>query len=133
MKERANKSEIVQNGLNQLQDKDILSSLGTMTEGYLPGDLKQLLERALHAASIRIIKTNPSHPSLLKEDFDTAKADFIPVSLKGIQLHKSEVKWNDIGGLEEVRQTLKETLEWPSKYPKLFEDIPLRPRSGFEF
>jgi peroxin-1 len=33
-------------------------------------------------------------------------------------------------GLNDVRRTLKETLEWPTKYPKLFENIPLRPRSG---
>jgi hypothetical protein len=31
----------------------------------------------------------------------------------------------------EVRQTLKETLEWPTKYAHLYKDVPIRMRSGY--
>lgn len=82
-------------------------------------------------------------------DFETARADFIPLSLRDIKLEKSEVSWADIGGeacpcrcerpvinffsqgLHETRRILRETLEWPTKYGPIFAQSPLRLRSGF--
>ncbi len=92
---------------------------------------------------------------LTTDDFTEAQKNFTPSSLKGINLQKSDVAWNDIGGtpsavvvwpqplkksfshhisspgLVEVRQTLKETLEWPTKYAHLYKDVPIRMRSGY--
>ncbi|KAI9297237.1 AAA-domain-containing protein [Neoconidiobolus thromboides FSU 785] len=64
------------------------------------------------------------------DDFKTAQEDYIPVSLRGVKLQSSTVRWTDIGGLEETRKVLRETLEWPIKYQAIFTNCPLRLRSG---
>lgn len=104
------------------------------TEGYLPADLKDLVDRAVHQALIRSIKTSLREPSavisLELEDFESAQSGFVPVSLRDVKLQKSSVNWSDIGGLAETRRILRETLEWPTKYPSVFANCPLRLRSG---
>ncbi|RUP52274.1 hypothetical protein BC936DRAFT_149531 [Jimgerdemannia flammicorona] len=68
--------------------------------------------------------------SLTQQDFDNARRGFVPSSLRGVKLQTSEVSWADIGGLNETRRTLLETLEWPTKYASIFANCPLRLRSG---
>jgi SpoVK/Ycf46/Vps4 family AAA+-type ATPase len=68
--------------------------------------------------------------NLITQDFIDAQKNYIPASLKGIKLYRSNVTWDDIGGLEDVKNVLKQTLEWPSKYSFLFKQLPLRHRSG---
>ena len=81
-------------------------------------------------------------------DFKAAQVDFVPLSLRDVPLQKSTVEWADIGGaagaktsrimdeidsrvgLAETRRTLRETLEWPTKYAAIFAQSPLRLRSG---
>eukprot|EP00118_Oscarella_pearsei_P004159 m.17300 g.17300 ORF g.17300 m.17300 type:complete len:1388 (+) comp27429_c0_seq1:263-4426(+) len=54
-----------------------------------------------------------------------------PSSLRSVPLHTpGDLGWSDVGGLDEVKSILVETLEWPSKYPELFAKCPLRLRSG---
>jgi hypothetical protein len=55
-------------------------------------------------------------PLICLEDFDNALKCFKPASLHGIKLHQgSDLTWQDVGGLNDIKQTLKETLEWPAK------------------
>jgi peroxin-1 len=124
-----------------------LVSVATETEGYLAADLKALIERAVHEGAVRSIKKRlntssddvdsgidvetPPHPfTLTQEDFQTAQEGFVPSSLRGVKLQSSGVNWADIGGLNETRKTLLETLEWPTKYASIFANCPLRLRSG---
>lgn len=72
----------------------------------------------------------PTHLTLTSEDFTAAQKGFVPLSLRDVKLQKSEVQWADIGGLVEARKTLRETLEWPTKYGAIFASCPLRLRSG---
>jgi len=65
-----------------------------------------------------------------KCDLDSALEGFVPVSLQGLPLQKSSTTWRDIGGLETVKETLKETLELPTRYAPLFATVPLKLRSG---
>lgn len=67
---------------------------------------------------------------LATDDFVAAQKGFVPLSLRDVKLQKSEVQWADIGGLHETRRTLRETLEWPTKYGAIFASCPLRLRSG---
>lgn len=53
------------------------------------------------------------------EDFHSALQGFVPLSLQGLSLHSSgSVDFSSVGGLKEAKQTLKETLLWPSKVNK---------------
>ncbi|OMH84433.1 Peroxisome biosynthesis protein PAS1 [Zancudomyces culisetae] len=108
------------------------------TDGYSPADLVSLYERATHEAVIRSLdddyKTNFSEQSettVNHVDFVNALKGFTPSQLIGVKLHKSSVKWTEVGGLHSTKQTLKETLELPTKYRTLFaSNQSLRLRSG---
>ncbi|XP_064615805.1 peroxisomal ATPase PEX1-like [Liolophura sinensis] len=100
-------------------------------EGFVAQDLKTVVNRAIHAHHM----SNPSGSAqdiwLTGEDFGAALEGYTPVSLRNVTLHQeTDVGWADIGGLGEVKKTLVETLEWPTKYPQLFANCPLRLRSG---
>ncbi|KAF9123574.1 Peroxisome biosynthesis protein pex1 [Mortierella sp. 14UC] len=68
--------------------------------------------------------------SLTQADFLKAQEGFVPSSLRGVKLQSSATSWLDIGGLNETRKILLETLEWPTKYAAIFSQCPLRLRSG---
>lgn len=58
------------------------------------------------------------------EDFRTALQGFVPLSLQGLSLHSSgSVDFSSVGGLKEAKQTLKETLLWPSKVNKPIDEV----------
>ncbi|GAA5945061.1 hypothetical protein JCM3775_004275 [Rhodotorula graminis] len=124
------------------------ASIAAITEGYLPADLRDLVDRAVQQAAIRSLSspsssststtttTSPSSASdapplvLTADDFTSAQQGFVPLSLRDVKLQKSDVAWADIGGLHDARKTLRETLEWPTKYGAIFAGCPLRLRSG---
>ncbi|KAK7747748.1 Peroxisome biosynthesis protein pex1 [Diatrype stigma] len=105
------------------------------TDGYMPGDLLLLVSRARNEALIRSV----SETSLQKDldivqlsrlDFDNALKGFTPASLRNVSLQTSTTKFDSIGGLQETRRILLETLQYPTKYAPIFAQCPLRLRSG---
>ncbi|KAJ7076895.1 P-loop containing nucleoside triphosphate hydrolase protein [Mycena belliarum] len=128
--------QIVQERLKVAVDMNIdpelplnYAAIATQTEGYSATDLQDLVARAVHQVAVR--SADGSKPPLLAStDFDAAQVDFVPLSLRDINLQKSEVSWADIGGLHDTRRVLRETLEWPTKYGPIFAQSPLRLRSG---
>ncbi|KAJ6495661.1 P-loop containing nucleoside triphosphate hydrolase protein [Mycena vitilis] len=105
------------------------AALATQTEGYSATDLQDLVARAVHQVAVRSSDGSKS-PLLGSTDFDAAQVDFVPLSLRDVKLQTSEVSWSDIGGLQDTRRVLRETLEWPTKYGPIFAQSPLRLRSG---
>lgn len=101
------------------------------TEGYLPNDLKTLTDRVYHETLFNH-STNVDDNKVVstKADFETSLKGFTPSNLRGVKLEKSAVNWSDIGGLQEAKNVLLETLEWPTKYAPIFANCPLRLRSG---
>ncbi|MEM2795878.1 MAG: AAA family ATPase, partial [Candidatus Hadarchaeales archaeon] len=65
-----------------------------------------------------------------KEDFDNALKIVEPSALREVLVEVPNVKWEDIGGLEKVKQELKEAVEWPLKYPEAFRKIGIEPPKG---
>ncbi|KAK9365715.1 P-loop containing nucleoside triphosphate hydrolase protein [Lipomyces kononenkoae] len=118
-------------GMSDLIGIDVLE-IADNTEGFLPGDIMTLCERAKHEALIRTFDNdgNVGMVTMQQDDFDHALKDFVPASLRGVNLQKSSVAWKDIGGLKNTKQVLLETLEWPTKYSPIFANCPLRLRSG---
>lgn len=106
------------------------AGIASNTEGYLPADLRDLVDRAIHLAAKRSFASRLESIELTGDDFSGAQAEFVPLSLRDVKLQKSEVQWSDIGGLQETRKILRETLEWPTKYGPIFASCPLRLRSG---
>lgn len=107
--------------------------LAGQTDGYMPGDLILLISRARSECLIRSLTSTPNHSptlTLTAEDFSSALKDFTPSSLRNVTLQKSTVPWSSIGGLLQTRQTLLETLQYPTTYAPIFSSCPLRLRSG---
>ncbi|KAK6465938.1 AAA ATPase, peroxisomal biogenesis [Scheffersomyces coipomensis] len=102
-----------------------LMDLVSETEGYLPNDLKILSDRIYHE-----ILFNGNGNTVKKENFEKSLEGYVPSNLRGVKLQKSSIQWSDIGGLKEAKNILLETLEWPTKYAPIFENCPLRLRSG---
>lgn len=121
-----------------------LVSVASETEGFLAADIKAFIERTVHEGAVRSIKkklddikqgevedaANKQELRLTQADFTKAREGFVPTSLRGVKLQSSGVNWSDIGGLNETRKALLETLEWPTKYAAVFAQCPLRLRSG---
>lgn len=54
--------------------------------------------------------------TLYTEEFKAAIEGFTPASIRNVSLHTAgELGWDDVGGLEDIRSILVETLQWPSK------------------
>ncbi|KAG9310908.1 P-loop containing nucleoside triphosphate hydrolase protein [Chiua virens] len=114
-------------------DPPNFAMVATHAEGYSPVDLQDLLTRAVQqAASRAFVKhgAGATEVAISAADFSDAQANFVPHSLRDIPLQKSNVEWDDIGGLKQAKRILRETLEWPTKYAPLFKQSPLRLRSG---
>lgn len=108
------------------QDLTFLSDTVHETEGYYPSDFTNLIDRVYHD-----LITN-SETQFTESNFMRAISGYTPTSLRGVKLQKKDAgaKWSDIGGMLEPKQILIETLEWPTKFAPIFENCPLRLRSG---
>lgn len=114
-------------------DLDFLDVAG-QTDGYMPGDIKSLVARARNEALIRTVGEvdfgQDLPVQLGRADFDKALVGFTPASLRNVTLQSSTTTFDSIGGLQETRKVLLETLQYPTKYAPIFAQCPLRLRSG---
>ncbi|KAL1837933.1 hypothetical protein VTJ49DRAFT_3253 [Mycothermus thermophilus] len=114
-------------------DLDFLDIAG-QTDGYMPGDLGVLISRARNEALSRTVGGSPDRDAttirLSRADFDAAIKGFTPASLRNVTLQSSTTTFASIGGLQETRKVLLETLQYPTKYAPIFAQCPLRLRSG---
>ncbi|GAB7349883.1 hypothetical protein MBLNU459_g0576t2 [Dothideomycetes sp. NU459] len=67
------------------------------------------------------------------EDYERALLDVRPTAMKEVFLETPKVYWSDIGGSGEVKETLKEVVEWPLKYASHMETLNLTPQKGILF
>ena len=51
-----------------------------------------------------------------EEDFAKARLEVNPSALRDIAIEVPNVRWDDIGGMESIKQRLRESVEWPQKY-----------------
>ncbi|XP_069815526.1 peroxisomal ATPase PEX1 isoform X2 [Dendropsophus ebraccatus] len=112
--------------------KDLdLHHLAKETEGFVAKDFVMLVERAIESSVATRKIYSKQDLVLTTSDFQKALKGFTPMSLKNAKLHKPKDQgWSVVGGLHDVRQVLKDTIELPAKYPELFANLPIRHRSG---
>ncbi|HIH73560.1 MAG TPA: CDC48 family AAA ATPase [Thermococcaceae archaeon] len=121
----------------------LLEELAEKTHGFVGADLAALAREAAMVVLRRLItegKINPEEeripPEVLQElkvtknDFYEALKMIEPSALREVLLEVPNIKWEDIGGLEEVKQELREAVEWPLKYPKAFQRLGITPPKG---
>ncbi|CAN0878326.1 Peroxisome biogenesis protein 1 [Linum grandiflorum] len=117
--------------------EDVLLDVASKCDGYDAYDLEILVDRAVHAAVGRFLPSlsNGEHeiPTLLMGNFLKAMDGFLPVAMRDITKAASEggrSGWEDVGGLNDVRNAIREMIELPSKFPNIFAQAPLRLRSN---
>lgn len=65
-----------------------------------------------------------------KRDFEDALREIQPSALREVMVEIPNVKWDDIGALDEVKAELKQAVEWPLKHPTAFTEMGIRPPRG---
>ena len=125
----------------ELKD-DLLDEIADKTHGYTGADLAALAKEAAMIAlrrylpNIKELGEEPLSKEFLekmkvtREDFEKALLRVEPSGMREVMVEVPKVRWEDIGGLEDVKQALKEAVEWPLKYPKLFEEAGIEPPKG---
>jgi transitional endoplasmic reticulum ATPase len=117
-----------------------LDDLSEITHGFVGADLEALCKESAMRVVRRIlpdIKTDEEIPNeilqkliVTKDDFKEALKEIQPSALREILVQIPNIKWDDIGGLENPKQELQEAVEWPLKYPESFEKFGVKPPKG---
>ncbi|MGC9121377.1 MAG: CDC48 family AAA ATPase [Thermogladius sp.] len=123
--------------------KDVdLNKLAEITHGYTGADLAALVKEAALAALRRFVKEenidlNQPIPASKLEKLKVTMGDFLnalklvqPSLIREVFVEVPEVRWSDIGGLENIKQELRMSIEWPIKYPETFKRIGIKPPKG---
>jgi len=124
-----------------LSDDVNLDEIAEITHGFTGADLAALCREAAMSALRRVLpKINleggviPSEVfdelKVTKEDFLEALKGIQPSALREVYVEVPEVHWDDIGGLEDVKREIIETVEWPLKHPEYFEHMGIEPPRG---
>ncbi len=117
-----------------------LEKIAEVTHGFTGADLAALVREAALNALRRILPKINLDEEIPPEIYDNLKVsmnDFIqalktinPSGLREFLVEVPEVRWDDIGGLENVKQELREVVEWPLKYPESFSRLGIEPPKG---
>ena len=141
--DRAGRLEILQihtRGMPLAEDVD-LKKLAEITHGYTGADLAALCREAAMKALRRYLpkidleEKRIPHEILDQmvvnnEDFMNAFREITPTAMREVYVETPNVKWEDVGGLEEVKEALREAVEWPLKNPEVFTRMGIKPPKG---
>jgi len=132
--------EIHTRGMPLAEDVD-LERLAEITHGFVGADLEALCREAAMAALRQILpeiefeKEYIPYKKLAEidvriEHFREALKEVEPSALREVFTEIPNVAWDDVGGLENIKQTLKETIKWPIQYAKFFNEARVVPPRG---
>ena len=125
-----------------LADSVNLDELSRRTYGFVGADLAALTREAALEAVRRIMpRINFSEDTIPNEvldalsveakDFDNALKRVQPSAMREVMVQVPNIGWDDIGGLDEARDKLREGVELPLKHPEAFRRLGIRPAKGF--
>jgi transitional endoplasmic reticulum ATPase len=119
-----------------------LEELAEITYGFVGADLAALAKESAMVVLRRVLpdlklKDDEPLPKEIIEKLVVTQQDFIealkvvrPSAMREVLIEKPNVKWDDIGGLDEAKQSLEEAVEWPLKNPKDFKRMGITPPRG---
>jgi transitional endoplasmic reticulum ATPase len=122
-------------------DGDVnLKHYAEITHGFVGADIMAVCREAAMFSLRRIlpkINLDEPIPSDIIQELVITDDDFIqainmvePSAMREVMVEIPNVNWEDVGGLEEIKQELKEAVEWPLRYPKLYAKAGIRPLNG---
>ena len=124
-----------------LTDNVKLEYFAKITHGFVGADLESLCKEAAMRSLTRVIpEINLEQTKIPIEvlnkikignkDFEDALKDIHPSAMREVQIQKPNVKWDDVGGLANVKDELSEAIEWPLKHADLFDEADVKPPKG---
>jgi len=118
-----------------------LDEIARTTYGFVGADLGALVREAAMDALRRVlpdINLRDGIPAevleklmVSQEDFATAMKRIQPSALREIMIQAPNVRWDDVGGLDEAQSKLREGVELPLRSPQSFKRMGIRPAKGF--
>jgi len=128
---------------NMPLDKDVdLKRLSEVTHGFVGADLSSLAKEAAMIVLRRVLpdlhlKEDEEIPKEVLEKLFIHQQDFIdalkvvrPSAMREVLIQVPNVKWTDVGGLDDVKQELMEAVEWPLKHKEAFTRLGVKPPKG---
>jgi len=111
-----------------------IEKISSVSHGYVGADLEYLckeaamkcLRRLLPELNLEEEKIPPETLDkliVISEDFTKALREVTPSGMREVFIENPDVKWDEVGGLAEVKRELMEAVEWPMKYPELYEKL----------
>jgi transitional endoplasmic reticulum ATPase len=123
-----------------LADDVKIEEFANSTHGFVGADISLLVkEAAMHALRkvIPRIKIDEDIPNEVLDQLKVTNADFSearkhvePSAMREVLVEVPDVTWKQVGGLEDVKQELREAVEWPLKFPDVFERLSAKPPKG---
>ncbi|TRO46107.1 AAA family ATPase, partial [Candidatus Bathyarchaeota archaeon] len=118
-----------------------LSQIAKVTHGFVGADLEVLCkEAALYSLRKVLPEIDFEAESIPAEilnkiivdmkDFEQSLKEVQPSAMREVLIEAPNIKWSDIGGLNSVKEELQEAIEWPLKYPEIFEHMNANPPKG---
>ena len=119
-----------------------LKDIAAWTHGFAGADIAMLAKEAAMAVlrrvlpDLRLDEEEPIPKAILekmqitRKDFNEARKVVRPSAMREVLIEVPNVKWDDIGGMEEIKQELIEAVEWPIKSPEAFKRLGVKPPKG---
>jgi transitional endoplasmic reticulum ATPase len=118
-----------------------MEKLAEITHGFVGADLEALAREAAMTALRKILPQIDFEMSeipyellmsleVTMDNFLDAMKEVEPSAIREVFVEVPDVKWNDVGGLDEIKEALMETVEWPLKYADLFKIADTNPPKG---
>src|SRR5436309_102382 len=122
---------------HSISGPEIMSKFYGQSEEDLRDIFKQAAMRSLRRILPEIdIQVDYVPPDVLnrlevtRDDFLQAYRELEPSTMREVLIEKPNVRWEDIGGLDEAKQELRESIEWPLKMNNFFAHFDARPPRG---
>jgi len=117
-----------------LTDDVDLTKMAAVSHGYVGADLEYLCKEAAMKCLRRLLpelnmedeKLSPETLDKLivnGEDFTGALREITPSGMREVFIENPDIKWDEVGGLEDVKRELQEAVEWPMKFPSLYTNL----------
>ncbi len=126
-------------GMPLYSDVD-LQKMAEKTHGFVGADVEALAKEAAMLAIREILpKIDLDKPipnevlssiQIKMEHFEHALNSIEPSALREVLITQPTETWNDVGGLEDAKLQLREIIEWPLKYPELYQHLDSKPPNG---
>jgi len=118
-----------------------LNKLAEITHGFVGADLQALCRESAMLCLRKVIPeidlgtSNIPYETMMNlkvsmEHFIEALKEVEPSALREVFVEIPNVRWEDVGGLDTVKQQIREAVEWPLKYPDLFKQAKINTPKG---